>query len=108
MATSAGLHRGAGNNGLLAATAFYQSQRERLVNSSIIGQRESEFFSQDGTIPSTSAGASLEWSLQRRGVLPFLSVGVDLQQIEASEDRITFNRSGAITQLNEVGGRQRF
>lgn len=108
VATSAGLHRGAGANGLLSATAFYQRQSERLVNSSIIGQRESEFVSQDGTIPSTSAGASLEWSVQRRGVIPFISLGVDLQKIEASEDRITFNRSGAITQLNEVGGRQRF
>jgi outer membrane receptor protein involved in Fe transport len=108
VATSAGLHRGTGNNGLISATAFYQSQRERLVNSTLIGQRESEFVSQDGTIPSTSAGASLEWSVQRRGVIPFLSVGVDLQQNQASEDRVTFNRSGAITQLNQVGGRQRF
>jgi len=108
LATSAGMQRGTGSSGLLSANAFYQRQSERLVNSSILGARQSEFRSQDGTIPSTAEGASLEWSVQRRGVLPFLSIGIDLQQIEAEEDRVTFNRSGAVTQRNRVGGRQRF
>jgi outer membrane receptor protein involved in Fe transport len=108
VATSAGLHRGAGRNGLVSVNAFYQRQSERLVNSTILGQRQSEFVSQDGIIPSRSTGASLEWSVNRSGRLPFLSVGVDLQQVEAAEDRVTFNRSGAVTQLNRVGGRQRF
>jgi outer membrane receptor protein involved in Fe transport len=108
VATSGGLHRGFGSSALLSANAFYQRQSERLVNSTILGQRVSEFISQDGTIPSTTAGASLEWSLQRRGALAFLSFGADIREVEASEDRVSFNRSGAVTQRNRVGGRQRF
>ncbi len=107
-ATSAGMHRGIGASGLLSANAFYQRQSERLVNSTLIGTRQSEFLSQDGTIPSTAEGASIEWAVQRRGVIPFVSVGVDLQQLEAAEDRVTYNRNGAVTQRNRVGGRQRF
>jgi outer membrane receptor protein involved in Fe transport len=104
--TSAGMHRATGANGFLNGTVFYQRQKERLVNSTIIGQRQSEFVSQDAIIPSTTEGGSLEWSLQRRGVLPFLSVGVDVRRTEAEESRVTFNRSGAITQRNLVTGRQ--
>ncbi|HEX2831531.1 MAG TPA: TonB-dependent receptor [Thermoanaerobaculia bacterium] len=104
--TSAGAHRATGTNGFLNATAFYQRQKERLVNSTIIGQRESEFVSQDASIPSTVVGGSLEWSLQRRGVLPFLSIGVDARRTKAEESRVTFNRSGAVTQRNLVTGQQ--
>ena len=104
--TSAGAHRAFGSNAFLNGSAFYQRQKERLVNSTIIGQRESEFVSQDATIPSTVAGGSLEWSLQRRGVLPFVSVGVDVRQTKAEESRVTFNRSGATTARNLVTGEQ--
>jgi outer membrane receptor protein involved in Fe transport len=107
-AASAGIHRGIGAGALLSGSAFYQRQSERLVNSTLVGTRQSEFLSQDGTIPSTAKGASAEWSLQRRGAIPFISVGVDLQQLEAEEDRVTYNRNGAVTQRNRVGGRQRF
>lgn len=107
-AFSAGLHHAAGANGIFTAKAYYQRQSEFLVNSSVAAGRASEFKSQEGTIPSSGAGASAEWSLQRRGAIPFVSVGVDVQQVEASEDRIAFNRSGAVTQRERVGGRQRF
>ncbi|HET8796591.1 MAG TPA: TonB-dependent receptor, partial [Thermoanaerobaculia bacterium] len=104
--SSAGFHLGTTANSILSASAFHQRQKERLVNSTILGNRLSEFRSQDGTIPSTVHGGSLEWSMQRRGVLPFLSLGVDVRKTEASESRITFNRSGVITQRNRVGGEQ--
>ncbi|HEX9984261.1 MAG TPA: TonB-dependent receptor [Thermoanaerobaculia bacterium] len=106
--TSAGAHRALGSKSLLAARAFYQRQSERLVNSTILGARVGEFVSQDATTPANVAGGSLEWSAQRSGVIPFVSFGVDLQQMSASESRMTFNRSGAITQRNLVEGRQRF
>jgi outer membrane receptor protein involved in Fe transport len=104
--TSAGGHRATFANGFLNGSAFYQRQKERLVNSTIIGQRESEFVSQDASIPSTVAGGSLEWSFQRRGVIPFVSIGVDARRTKAEESRVTFNRSGAITQRNRVTGQQ--
>jgi outer membrane receptor protein involved in Fe transport len=108
VATSAGMHHHAGASGLVSVNAYYQRQKENLVNSSVNGPRTSEVLSQDAMIPSTGYGASLEWSTQRRGAIPFVSVGVDLQQLEASEDRLSFDRNGAITQRNRVGGRQRF
>ncbi len=107
-ATSAGVHRSAGASGLLSVNAYYQSQKENLVNSTVNASRTAEVVSQDGIIPSTGAGASAEWSVQRRGAIPFLSIGIDLQQLTASEERITFDRNGAITQRNRVGGQQRF
>ena len=107
-AYSAALHRAVGAGGLISANAFTQRQSEHLVNSLVIGQREDEYVSQDGTTPSTGSGASVEWSLQRKGSIPFVSVGVDLQQSEAEEDRTLFNRAGAVTQVERVGGRQRF
>lgn len=105
---SGGLHHAIGAGGLVSANAYTQRQTEHLRNSSIVGRRESEFVTQDGTIPSTGSGVSLEWSTQRRGAIPFVSVGVDLQQLEASEDRLSFNRAGVMTQREVVGGRQRF
>jgi outer membrane receptor protein involved in Fe transport len=104
--TSVGASRTLGANAFLNANAFYQEQKERLVSSSIIGQRESEFISQDADIPSTVAGGSVEWSLQRRGVIPFVSLGVDVRRVEAEEHRVSFNRSGAITSRNLVTGQQ--
>ena len=103
-----GVQRAAGATGLLSANVFYQRQSERTIASTILGARESEFLSQDGTVPSRVAGASIEWSTQRRGAIPFLSVGMDLQQIEAREDRLAFNRAGAVTSRTLIGGRQRF
>jgi outer membrane receptor protein involved in Fe transport len=103
---STGVHSTIGSNAYVSGNAFYQRQKERLVNSTILGQRESEFVSQDAEIPSTTLGGSLEWSMQRRGVLPLISVGVDIRQTKADERRVTFNRSGVLTQRNEVGGKQ--
>lgn len=105
---SAGMQTGIGASSLLTTNAFYQRQTERNAQSTILGARESEFRSQDGTIPARVAGASVEWSTQRRGAIPFVSVGMDLQQIEASEDRLSFARSGALTARTQVEGRQRF
>jgi outer membrane receptor protein involved in Fe transport len=106
--TSAGTHQAAGHSGLVSANVFYQRQSERLTNSTIVGQRLSEFLTQDGTNPSTGAGASIEWSTQRRGAIPFISVGLDARQFSASENRTAFSRTGAVTQRSVVHGRQRF
>jgi outer membrane cobalamin receptor len=108
LSTSAGMHHAVNGTGLLSASAYYQRQKENLVNSSVNGPRTSEVLSQDAMIPSSGFGASLEWSMSRSGVIPFVSVGVDLQNLEAEEDRFSYDRNGAITQHNLVGGRQRF
>jgi outer membrane receptor protein involved in Fe transport len=107
-AFSAGLDQTVGSAILVSSNAYYQQQTEHLVNSSIIGQRLSEYVSQDGKIPSTGKGASVELTMQRSGVIPFFSVGLDLHEVEATENRTSFNRSGAVTQRELVGGRQRF
>lgn len=107
-AFSGGMQHAIGANALVIARAYTQRQSERLVNSSLIGNRVSEWVSQDGTNPSTGSGASAEWTLQRSGPLAFVSVGVDLQRLEANEVRTVFDRSGAVTQHERVGGRQRF
>ena len=105
---SAGMHHGIGANALLSFNAYTQRQSERLVNSSLVGKRESEWVSQDGTNPSSGSGVSAEWTMSRTGKIAFVGAGVDLQQLEADEDRVVFNRSGAITQREHVGGQQRF
>jgi outer membrane cobalamin receptor len=105
---SAGFQRGVGGSGLLATNVFYQRQSERTIASSILGARASEVLSQDAIVPSRVAGASIEWSTQRTGAISFLSAGIDLQQVEAEEDRLSFARSGALTQRVKIGGRQRF
>jgi outer membrane receptor protein involved in Fe transport len=105
---AAGLHRAIGANGLLATTVFFQTQEEEAVSGTIIGQRESEFRSQISTIPSNALGASVEWSTQRSGAIPFLSVGVDVQRIESEEGRLSFSRAGALTQQAHLTGTQEF
>jgi outer membrane receptor protein involved in Fe transport len=105
---AAGMHRAVGASDLLSTTIFYQTQEEESVSGTIIGQRESEFRSQISTIPSDMIGASIEWSAQRRGVIPFVSLGVDVQRITAEESRQTFNRPGAMTQDAHLTGAQQF
>jgi outer membrane receptor protein involved in Fe transport len=101
-------HRAMGRNGLVSAALFYQDQSEDATASSITAARDSEFRSQTSDIPATVAGGSLEWSLQRGGTLPFVSLGFDVRQLEADEARITFNRNGAVTQTTSLTGSQRF
>jgi outer membrane receptor protein involved in Fe transport len=105
---SAGMHRALGASGLFSSTVFYQDQEEEAVSGTIIGQRESEFRSQISTIPSSAIGASVEWSTQRRGVIPFFSVGADVQRIESKEHRLSYNRNGALTQDAGLTGSQQF
>jgi outer membrane receptor protein involved in Fe transport len=105
---SVGMHRALGSSGLVSATIFYQDQDEEAVSGTIIGARESEFRSQISTIPSGAIGASLEWSTQRRGAIPFFSVGADVQRVESKEHRLSYNRTGALTQEAQLTGSQQF
>ncbi|HEX7705979.1 MAG TPA: TonB-dependent receptor [Thermoanaerobaculia bacterium] len=105
---SGGFDHASATRGYFAAKVFHQRQDERLVNASIIGNRESEFLSQDALIPSRSTGGSVEWSYVRPGAIRFLSLGGDIRQVEASESRATFNRSGVNTQRNRLSGTQSF
>ncbi|MEO8382421.1 MAG: TonB-dependent receptor [Acidobacteriota bacterium] len=101
-------HRATGPNGLLSGAVFYQDQFEKAKASSVTAARDFEFQSQISDIPANVAGGSLEWSWQRSGVLPFLSFGVDVRQVDADEDRTSLNRNGAITQQASLTGSQRF
>lgn len=103
-----GVQRALGSSGLFSATVFYLKQDEKATSGTTIGQRESEFLSQLSVIPSNQLGLSLEWSASRSGVIPFVSVGVDVQRIEAEEERFTWNRSGALTQRGTLTGSQQF
>ncbi|HEX6641373.1 MAG TPA: TonB-dependent receptor, partial [Thermoanaerobaculia bacterium] len=105
---STGVHHALGANGLLSTTLFYQDQEEVAASSTVLGNRDTEFLSQVSTIPSTQLGASVEWSLSRSGVIPFISVGVDVQRIESEEGRLTYNRTGALTQQGRLTGSQEF
>jgi outer membrane receptor protein involved in Fe transport len=105
---SSGMQHAVGAGGLLSGTLFYQTQEEKNVSGTIIGDRQSEFLSQASTIPSSELGASLEWSTQRRGAIPFLSIGVDVQQVKAEESRLSYNRTGALTQQGMLTGSQQF
>lgn len=107
-AFSAGIHHALGGSAIITGRAYYQGQKEHLVNSTVVGARVSEFVSQDGVIPSSGKGASAEWSMQRRGPIAFVSLGIDVQQLEATEDRVGFTRTGTKTPREFVGGRQRF
>lgn len=105
---SAGLHRAIGSSNLVSVTVFYQDQDEETVSGTIIGARESEFRSQISTIPSGAIGASLEWSTQRRGAIPFFSIGADVQRVESKEHRLSYSRTGALTQEAQLTGSQQF
>jgi outer membrane receptor protein involved in Fe transport len=50
----------------------------------------------------------VEWSLQRDGSIPFVSLGLDLSRVSATEHRTNFARSGAVTEQAEVSGKQQF
>ena len=97
-----------GASGLLAATAFHQHENLRITSATTIGARVSEFVSSDSVIPANTTGLSLEWSTQRTGAVPFVSLGVDVQDVSATERAATLNRSGVVTQRNEITGHQRF
>lgn len=105
---AAGLDHASATSGAIVARMFYQRQNERLTNSSLIGDRVSEFLSQDALIPSNAVGGTIEWSRARVGSIPFVSLGADVRQVTASESRMTFNRAGNVTQRNSLQGRQRF
>ncbi|MGK2856047.1 MAG: TonB-dependent receptor [Thermoanaerobaculia bacterium] len=107
-AFSGGYNQAVGTAGLVSLNAYTQDQEEHLVNSSIASDRSSETLTQDGTIASTGSGGSLVWTTQRPGAFPLLSVGADVQQLETTEDRDVFDRTGAVTQQVVVGGRQQF
>jgi len=105
---AAGVHRALGSSGLLSSSVFYQTQDEVAVSATTVGARESEYLSQRSRIPSSVVGASLEWSGSRTGVIPFVSVGIDVQRIETEEERLSWNRAGALTQRGALTGSQQF
>jgi outer membrane receptor protein involved in Fe transport len=96
------------SNSLLSTSVFHQRENMHLFSSGTIGNRENEYVSTDSRIPGRATGASLEWSTQRRGSVPFLSVGVDVQDVKADEDGISYNRNGVQTLHDVVGGHQKF
>lgn len=97
-----------GANGLLSFTLFHQDQEELRVGTAVQGARETEFIANRSVIPATATGGSAEWSLQRSGRLSLVSLGVDVNRIEAVENRDTLTRTGVLTQQNVVAGRQQF
>jgi outer membrane receptor protein involved in Fe transport len=103
-----GVQRALGSSALFSASAFYLKQDEKSTSGTTIGQRESEFLSQVSLVPSNQFGASFEWSKSRSGVVPFVSVGVDVNRVHADESRLTWNRAGALTQRGTLTGSQQF
>jgi len=101
-------YRGAGTNGLISGALFFQEQSEDATATSVTAARDSEFRSQVSDIPAGAKGGSLEWSLQRSGSISFVSLGVDVRQLDADEARTSFNRNGAVTQVADLTGSQRF
>lgn len=105
---ASGIQHALTQSSLLSATAFHQHETMRIASSGTIGNREAEYVSNDSHIPGNASGASLEYSLQRKGALPFLSVGIDVQDMEADEDGIGYNRNGQPILHDVVTGHQRF
>ncbi len=105
---SGGFNQIVGATGLVSMNAYSQDQDDHLVQSSIASDRASEFHSQDSDIASTGSGGSVVFTTQGPGSFPLLTLGADLQRLDTNEDRLVFNRSGAVTQRVVVGGRQQF
>lgn len=103
---AAGAQKTIGSNTLLSTTAFHQRSTEHLVLTSIIAPRASEWVTSDSEIPGRATGGSLEWSHQRTGSVPFLSLGIDVQRVDIDENRDTYNRSGVFVRRNVVNGTQ--
>jgi outer membrane receptor protein involved in Fe transport len=103
-----GMHFLLTNNSLLSTSVYYQDQTEKRNTSGVIGARVGEFLSQAAETPVKSGGASIEWSGTHSTRFPLLSLGVDVQRIEASEDRTSYNRTGAVTSVNALTGTQEF
>lgn len=105
---AAGVQHATTPSSLLMVSAFHQRENMHIASSSTIGNRESEYIGTDSHIPGRASGASLEWSTQRRGALPFLSVGMDVQEMKADENAISYNRNGVQTLHDIVSGHQKF
>lgn len=91
-----------------ALNAFHQDQAEDRSVASIGAGRLTQFKANVTDIPVTSSGASFEWTMPLAGRVSLVSVGADVKQIEATEHREAYNRSGTLTQRNLVDGRQQF
>ncbi len=102
-----GLHHAVGDRDLFSATFFRQDEEIHIVSTTVVGG-VSNYVSNDSTVPTSGTGLSLEWSGQRNGSIRLLSAGVDVQQMEAKENRNAFAPSGALTEQDVVRGRQRF
>jgi outer membrane receptor protein involved in Fe transport len=105
---SASMQHALGARGLVSATLFHQHEDLRITSATTVGARLSEFISSDSDIPASNSGLSLEWSTQRTGSLSFLGLGIDVQDVEATERAATLNRAGVVTQRNLIQGHQRF
>ena len=105
---SAGVHHSFSGNTLVSGTFFHQRSKERLQISNVPIDRSAETPTSLALISGDATGGSLEWLLSRSGLVPEISVGIDVQEVAADEERSTFNRSGAVVRRNLVHGRQVF
>jgi len=100
------IHHAVGDRDLVSATLFRQNDDLRLLNTGTAG--EASYVSSDSAITARGTGGSLEWTSQREGALAFLSLGLDFNEVDADEDRDSFNRTGTLTKTEMVTGRQEF
>lgn len=105
---AAGTHQAVGTHGLLSATLFYEREATENRGSSVPASRDSEYLSQISDVPASALGASVEWSRQFSGSIPFVSVGLDVRQVRADEARSNFDRNGNLTETASLSGSQRF
>jgi outer membrane cobalamin receptor len=106
LATS--LHHTVGTRGVFSATVFRKNETLGIVTTTVAANRATEFPSSLSDIPVNDTGASLEWLGSGTGKFALVSLGVDVRQTTADEERQALNRNGVLTQHDLVSGEQKF
>ncbi len=106
---SGGVRRPDVLGGDVALSGFGERQEFDNQNTSLVNnQREAEFISNRHQTPIRSLGGSIQWTRPVSASLPILSVGLDLQRIQAEDRGEFFDSSGEVVRRRNSGGRQDF
>lgn len=99
-----------GSMGELTATAFYQDQLFEVTNAAFRANtgNSQEYVLNTRETPIHDGGASLQWSRSFAGIVPTVTAGVDLRQLDGEDRGHEFDSTGKETVYRISGGNQRF
>lgn len=92
----------------LSANAFYQDVSYALWGSSLVpgAGRNAEYQSTNTYQPGWDVGGSVQWSKPLRGLVTFLTFGLDVRRVAMDENSQSFSSTGQLTGVRTVQGHQ--